>query len=322
MPSITTDAIVQRDGKLVEEFVTLPALGAHQVLVKVSAAAFNPTDSTYPFLISHAGSSQGEVEGVGAYSKYCIAEERIAFKIPEGISSIEAATLPLSANTAWLGLFAKECLGLARVSAEPQYLLVWGGSSTVGSYAIQLAHVHNIQVVTTCSPRNFEAVKAAGATHVFDYNDPEVVDKIRRAVPDLSYVFDTIGNPTSSPTAAKCINVEKGALCTVMPGKTNTEGVPGNVRVTDVIVFAAILKPHIYRRTTRMPANPYMHDLSAEFFDALPRLLEDGKLRPQRVKDMGPLTGPSLEEAFEMNRNGKISNAKLCFLVSEIDSTY
>jgi hypothetical protein len=60
-------------------------------------------------------------------------------------------------------------------------------------------------------------------------------------------VFDTIGNTTSSGIASQAISHESGgALCTVRPGRANTEGVVGGVKVTDVLVWSAFLKEHRY----------------------------------------------------------------------------
>lgn len=119
-------------------------------------------------------------------------------------------------------------------------------TASVGSYAIQLARLYGFNIVTTCSPRNFDAVKALGATHVLDYNDKSVVDQIKQAAPDLSYVFDTIGNKESSGLASKAVHASGGTLCTVRPGKANTEDVASHVKVTDVLVWTAFLKDHAF----------------------------------------------------------------------------
>ncbi|CAG8301831.1 unnamed protein product [Penicillium salamii] len=187
---------------------------------------------------------------------YCIADERIAFKIPDSIGSPSACAIPLAANTAYLALFSKGSLNLPQAGAGPdRSVLIWGGSSIVGYFAIQLARLHGFTVVTTCSPSNFDFVKKAGATHVFDYADPHVAMKIRGALPQLAHVFDTIGNSTSSSTASGCLKDGIGALCTVRPGKTNTDGVPENVRVTDVFVFTAFPTTHTYRGLAYWPVS-------------------------------------------------------------------
>lgn len=117
--------------------------------------------------------------------------------------------------------------------------------------------MHGYVVATTCSPRNFEYVKEAGATHVFDYRDPGVALKIRTALPTLAFVFDTIGSVDSSSTAASALNESKGALCTVRPGRTNTQDVPKTVKISDVFVFTAFPTPHSYRGTAHWPVSPY-----------------------------------------------------------------
>lgn len=57
-------------------------------------------------------------------------------------------------------------------------LLVWGGSSAVGAAAIQLAKASGLEVVATASPKNFGMVKEVGASEVFDYSTPSIVDDL------------------------------------------------------------------------------------------------------------------------------------------------
>ncbi|KAJ2974179.1 hypothetical protein NQ176_g6194 [Zarea fungicola] len=57
-------------------------------------------------------------------------------------------------------------------------VVVWGGSTSVGGNAIQLAVAAGYSVVTTASPRNFDYVKSLGASHVFDYRSRTVVAEI------------------------------------------------------------------------------------------------------------------------------------------------
>lgn len=128
-------------------------------------------------------------------------------------------------------------------------------TATVGYFAIQLAKLYNIEVATTCSPRNFEKVRQAGATHVFDYNDGDVIAKIKHALPNLNNVFDTVGNESSSSTAARAITGTEGLLCTVRPGKANTQDVPSHVKVTEVFVFTAFPTEHTYRGKAHWPVS-------------------------------------------------------------------
>lgn len=131
--------------------------------------------------------------------------------------------------------------------ATKNSVLIWGGSSSVGLYALQIGRIHGFNVITTCSPRNFELVKSQGADHVFDYSDPDVISKIQQIEPNLQYVFDTIGNENSSALASRAISQKGGGLCTVRPGKANTESVTKQTKVTDVLVWTAFLKEHRYK---------------------------------------------------------------------------
>ncbi|KAJ3487136.1 hypothetical protein NLG97_g6476 [Lecanicillium saksenae] len=57
-------------------------------------------------------------------------------------------------------------------------VLVWGGSTSVGGNAIQLAVAAGYSVVTTASPKNYDYVKSLGASHVFDYRSRTVIADI------------------------------------------------------------------------------------------------------------------------------------------------
>lgn len=89
-------------------------------------------------------------------------------------------------------------------------------------------------------------MKLLGADYAFDYRAEDVVASIRNVATDLTYVFDTIGASQSSSTASQAVGDRGGVLCTVRPGKANTEDVVKRTKVTDVLVWTAFLKDHRY----------------------------------------------------------------------------
>ncbi len=115
----------------------------------------------------------------GAFQTYTVVLAHMASPIPSTMSYESAAVLPLGLSTAACGLFQKNYLALQYPSAGPKTtgktVLVWGGLTSVGSNAIQLAVATGYEVVTTASPRNFEYVQRLGASQVFDYNSKSVV---------------------------------------------------------------------------------------------------------------------------------------------------
>ncbi len=118
----------------------------------------------------------------GGFQQYTVVLERMTCPIPDTMPFADAAVLPLAVSTAACGLFQTDQLGLRlpSVDAEPtgQTVLVWGGSTSVGSNAIQLAVAAGYEVITTASPRNFDYVTSLGAAQVFDYHSPSVVPDI------------------------------------------------------------------------------------------------------------------------------------------------
>ncbi|PGH27450.1 hypothetical protein AJ80_00929 [Polytolypa hystricis UAMH7299] len=340
-PALVVRVTDGRPPKLSNESIPIPTPAANQVLVKISHAAQNPTDvqsfdgnlfgdgavlgCDFVGEVMKLGSEVtrlakgdivagliwgGEVKGLGAYSHYCLANERISFKVPQSISRAHASTVPLAAATAFLALFSKDCLGLDRKQAKGTSVLVWGGSSNVGLYTIQLASFYGFNVVATCSPRNEDLVRSYGAKHVFDYRDEFVAEKIRTAVPDLKHTFDTVGNTTSSSIASRALCGEGGTLCTVRPGKTNTEDVVKGTHVTDVVVWTAFCKDISYGEF-KWPASKEDYELASELFEKLPAWLENGTVKPSTPKVLRGLDAVS--EGFQEHRDGKISAYKIVY---------
>ena len=137
------------------------------------------------------------VSGRGAFAEYAKAFSDIVWKIPEGTLSFEQAvatgspyvfpftTRPpspiqgsdatTSLNTAFQALYGNKGLGLTQHfdSAPPKgtentWIFIYGGSTGVGQFGIQLAKLSGYKVVTVASPRNHELVKGLGADVVFD----------------------------------------------------------------------------------------------------------------------------------------------------------
>lgn len=120
----------------------------------------------------------------GGFQDYVVLLAHMASPIPDSLSFAEAAVLPLGISTAACGLFQKDFLAMQAPGAESspvgRTLLVWGGSTSVGSNAIQLGVAAGYDVITTASPRNFDYVKRLGARAAFDYRSKTVIADITR----------------------------------------------------------------------------------------------------------------------------------------------
>lgn len=123
----------------------------------------------------------------GAFQQYTVLLAHMTSHIPNNLSYENASVIPLGLSTAACGLFQEDQLALQYPTAPAQQptrktVLIWGGSTSVGSNAIQLAVAAGYEVFTTSSPRNFDYVKRLGASQVFDYKRTTVVKDVIRAL--------------------------------------------------------------------------------------------------------------------------------------------
>ncbi len=197
-----------------------PRPGRGEVLVQVHATAitpaefqwfptFNTQDGTprpFPIVQSHefSGSIAGVGEGVtelksgqtvygmndwftnGAQAEFCVASAAAVAPKPRTLDHPQSAVVPISALTAWQGLFDR-----AKLIAGER-VLVHGGAGGVGVFAVQLAHWRGAHVTATASARNLDFVRELGADEVIDYR----ATRFEAVARDLDVVFDVLGGET------------------------------------------------------------------------------------------------------------------------------
>ncbi|MGO9063372.1 MAG: zinc-binding alcohol dehydrogenase family protein [Myxococcaceae bacterium] len=183
------DWIIRQAGSLAFPWIKYPFVLGSDVageVVEVGSAVsrFKVGDRVLGHAVGQDKKRNSSAEG--GFQTYTVLLAHMATPIPESLSYESAAVLPLAVSTAACGLFQKDALALASPSVPPkppgQALLVWGGSTSVGSNAIQLAAAAGYEVITTASPKNFDYVKRLGASQVFDYNSKTVVKDVSHAL--------------------------------------------------------------------------------------------------------------------------------------------
>jgi NADPH:quinone reductase-like Zn-dependent oxidoreductase len=183
------DRAMQTMGDIITPWITYPFVVGSDVAgdvvdIGIEVARLKVGDRVLGFA---AGSDKRRNRAAeGAFQNYVVLLAHMASPIPDTLSFEDAAVLPLGLCTAACGLFQKDFLAMTAPSAAPapagKTLLVWGGSTSVGSNAIQLAVASGYDVVTTASPRNFSYVKQLGARLAFDYRSKTVVADIIAAL--------------------------------------------------------------------------------------------------------------------------------------------
>lgn len=218
--TMTVVAITEPGGPTVlkPEQRPVPLPGEGEILIRVKAAGVNRPDvhqrrGTYP---PPPGASDlpgleaaGEVAAVGSgvkrwrigdqvtaltpgggYAQYCLVHESNALPIPHGFTFTEAAALPETFFTVWHNVFERGGLKAGET------LLVHGGSSGIGTTAIQLATAFGAKVIVTAgSPEKCEACLKLGAVRAINYRQEDFVLAVKEATggAGADVILDMVG---------------------------------------------------------------------------------------------------------------------------------
>ena len=273
------------------EDLPLPRPATGEVLVRVAAAGVGPWDALIregkskvspapPLTLGSdlsgvveavgAGVSQfkngAEVFGVtnsqfvGANAQFAVASAEMIASKPQRLSSLEAASVPVVAVTAWQMLFEH-----AHAEAG-QRVMILGAAGNVGAYAVQLAANAGLHVIAVVGSKDVEYVRTLGASNVVDYQATDFATVVR----SVDAVIDLVGGDSRE----RAVGVLKpgGILVTVV----SNAFVPARADVRSAFFYA---------------------DVTTARLDALSAFLESGKVIPQ-VGSVLPLA--DVRKAHEM----------------------
>jgi putative PIG3 family NAD(P)H quinone oxidoreductase len=140
----------------------------------------------------------------GGYAEYCVAPAPQCLPIPAGLSLVEAAALPETYFTVWHNVFERGRL------SPGESILVHGGTSGIGTTAVQLARAFGARVFTTAgSAEKVAACMALGAERAIDYRREDFVAVVREATAGrgLDVILDMVGGDYT-PRNLECLAVE------------------------------------------------------------------------------------------------------------------
>ncbi|KAH0147945.1 hypothetical protein KCU67_g11655, partial [Aureobasidium melanogenum] len=143
-------------------------------------------------------------------------------------------------------------------------VLIWGGSSSVGSNAIQLCCAAGYEVITTASAKNFDYVKKLGASKVLDYNSTDIQQNLINTLygKEIAGVLDCIGGDALKISVDVLQEVAgKGVIATTKGGVDNP---PEGISIKRI--FGTSLKDNAVGR--------------AIYVDYLPKALASGAFIP------------------------------------------
>ncbi|CAK1367935.1 Zinc-binding alcohol dehydrogenase domain-containing protein cipB [Cercospora beticola] len=245
-------------------------------------------------VIANANGAQTGQPSRGGFQLYVRLDESNTTLLPVNVPFEAGAVLPLACDTAAAGLFVPEQLGLhtnalggeatSSTAAGPgSVLLVWGGSSSVGCCAIQMAKAAGYEVYTTASKRNHDLVRSIGASKVFDHTQPDVESEITAALDGKTVIgaYDAIvDRERSFLPCAKILAKTTG------PRKIAAVLNPPNVQLPEGVVAQRLSIPALRAG----PVYKIVHDW-------MEKALANGSLQPKPNPEI-------VGEGFEYIQNG------------------
>lgn len=272
-----------------------PSPGAYQVLIKVLAAGVNRPDlmqrkGLYP---PPPGASTvlglevaGTIEAIGSevnqfklgdavcalltgggYAEYCLASACCCLPIPKGLSLIQAAALPETFFTVWSNLFDR-----AKLQAG-ESLLVHGGTSGIGTAAIQLGRAFGSQVIVTAgSQEKCEYCQKLGADLAINYRQQDFVEAVMHHTggKGVDVVLDMIGGDYLSRNL-KCLSLD---------GRLQQIAIQNGGK-SEINLASVLMKRLTIAGTTLRPrSDEFKAKIAQQLFTNVWPLLESGQLEP------------------------------------------
>ena len=221
LPSQMTAIAIRAPGGpdvLTPEKRPVPSPGTGEILVKVAAAGVNRPDvmqrmGQYPpppgapdipgleiagEVVARGSGATRWKEGDkvmalvvgGGYAEYCLAHESHALPIPSGLSLTKAAAIPETFFTVWYNAFERGRL------AAGETILIHGGTSGIGTTAIQLAKAFGARAIATAgTPEKCEACRKLGTEIAINYKSEDFVEATKKATGGrgADVVLDIVG---------------------------------------------------------------------------------------------------------------------------------
>ena len=243
-----TEYLAIADENSLRDFeIERPVAKGYDLLVEVKAIAVNPVDTkvrspkpeteTEPHILGWDAAGivkevgdrvkkfqigdevyyAGDLTRPGCNSEYQLVDARIVGHKPKSLEFAAAAALPLTSITAWEALFDR--LNIDRSADAGKSILIINGAGGVGSIAIQLAKLAQLEVIATASrPETIAWCKELGADYVVNHRHNLATEVAQIGYKTVDYIlclYDTDGHWQAIAEAIK----PQGKICTIVENK-------------------------------------------------------------------------------------------------------
>ena len=280
---------------LLPETRSVPSPGPNEILIKVAAAGVNRPDvaqrsGSYPpppgasdlpglevageVVALGVGSTKHKLGDIvmslvagGGYAQYCIAQDAQAMAVPPALTLLEAGSIPETLMTVWHNVFERGRL------APGETLLVHGGSSGIGTMAIQLATALGSKVIVTVgSEAKAKACLKLGAIRAINYKTEDFVKEVKAATSGagVNVILDMVGGDY----------VERNYDCAAIDGRVVQIANLGGTKAT--VNFAKLMVKRLYHTgsTLRPRSNADKAAMVAAIEARVMPLMREGRIKP------------------------------------------
>lgn len=203
----------------------------------------------------------------GGYAEFAVAPAAQCLPIPASLSMLEAAALPETFFTVWHNLFQRARL------AEGETVLIHGGSSGIGTTAIQMAHARGNRVfVTAGSAEKCTACEAMGAEKAINYRTTDFVSEIKQLTSNrgVDVILDMVGGDY----------IQRNITCAAHDGRIVNIAYLNGSEVS-VNLMPVMLKRLTLTGSTLRAQSPAMKEnIARELQEFIWPLLENKKIKP------------------------------------------
>lgn len=203
----------------------------------------------------------------GGYAEYAVAHAGCCLPIPHTFNMEQAAALPETYFTVWSNLFERAGLKAGET------VLIHGGTSGIGTTAIQIANAFGARVITTSgSDEKCSQAKTLGADHTINYKKEDFVESVKNITNDkgVDVILDMVAGDYVGQNVKSL--AEDGRLVII--------AVQGGVRADFNILPVMKKRLTITGSTLRPRDNPFKTDIAAKLLKNVWPLLENGTIKP------------------------------------------
>jgi len=224
----------------------------------------------------------GMGEPAGAYAEFAIAPATTTFPLPPTIPFEAGAGLPLSSMTAAIALYQALRLPLPTVPGKKDIpLLIYGGATAVGAYALQLAKLSGIGPIITVAGSGIDFVKSLNAAdHIIDYRTGDVAGAILAALDGkpLRHALDAVCSRNSHVPISEVLSASGGGEINMLdPPEDQGWKWPDNVKYSRTFVSSAYSQKHANISQEQADADG---DFAYFFYRYISLLLARGTFKP------------------------------------------